>query len=230
VTSLRALSHSDKEQFCRSLNHPEGCKKSELSLHALRNFSTSKLNTRVRFPSPAPMRLQPDASAHEFRFDHVEGASNGREPDVDPIDDAIASEEKGWRHGVTLRSVRRPIGIVSWSTRACSQASNDIVTPSNRLRPTRDRATTRFSDASASPGHGFSFASDHKSVDIVHLINILHRIFHIHPDPRDVSRAKTHKRVFRLFEGWVSERDAAFTRSRERCLGRRRDSVCSSTY
>src|SRR6266436_9196928 len=31
VTSLRALGHSDKEQFCSSLNHPEGCKKSELS-------------------------------------------------------------------------------------------------------------------------------------------------------------------------------------------------------
>jgi hypothetical protein len=147
------------------------------------------------------MRLQLDASAYELRLNYVEGAFNGHEPDVDRIDDAIASEEKGWRHGVALRSVRRPIGIVSWSTSTCSQASKDIVTPTSRLRPTRDRATTRFSDASASPGHGFSFASDHKSVDIVHLINILYRIFHIHPDLRDVSRAMTHKRVFRLFEG-----------------------------
>ena len=40
-------------------------------------------------------RFQIDTSAYEFRFDRVEGAFNGREPDIDPIDDAITSEEKG---------------------------------------------------------------------------------------------------------------------------------------
>jgi len=90
------------------------------------------------------------------------------------------------------------IGTASRSTKACNQATKDIVTPSSKLRPMRDRATTRFRDASASPGHGFSFASDHKSVDILGLRNTLNRIVHIHPEPRDVSRAKTHKLVFRL--------------------------------
>jgi len=111
----------------------------------------------------------------------------------------------------------RLIGTASRSMNPCSQASKDIVTPCSKLRPTRDRATTRFTDASASPGYGFSFASDHKSVDILCCINILYRIFHIPPSLRDVSRAKTHKRVFRLFEGRGSERDAAFVRSNERC-------------
>jgi hypothetical protein len=49
--------HSDKEKFPSGLNHPEGCKMSERPLHGLRNFATSKLNTRVRFPSPAPKAI-----------------------------------------------------------------------------------------------------------------------------------------------------------------------------
>jgi hypothetical protein len=36
-----------------------------------------------------------DASAYEFRLNYVECAFNGHEPDVDRIDDAIASEEEG---------------------------------------------------------------------------------------------------------------------------------------
>jgi hypothetical protein len=60
------------------------------------------------------------------------------------------------------------------------------------------------------PGHGFSFASDHKRVDIPGPLNTLNRIVHIQPEPRDVSRAKTHKLVFGLFEGGELERDAAF--------------------
>jgi hypothetical protein len=40
-------------------------------------------------------RVKLDASAHELRLNYVEGAFNGHEPDVDRIDDAIASEEKG---------------------------------------------------------------------------------------------------------------------------------------
>ena len=53
--------------------------------------------------SPDPGRVKPDTSAHELRLDHVEGAFNGHEPDVDRIDDAIANEEEGWRHEVALR-------------------------------------------------------------------------------------------------------------------------------
>jgi hypothetical protein len=83
---------------------------------------------------------------------------------------------------------------------ACSQASKEIVTPSSKLTPTRDRATTRLRDASASPGHGFSLARDNNRVDISWLLNKLYSVVHIHSDPRDVSRAKTHKRVFELFE------------------------------
>src|SRR3954471_1056405 len=99
------------------------------------------------------------------------------------------------------RSARRLIGTASRSTSACSPASKDIATPSSKLMPIIARATTRFRDATASPGHGFSFASDHKSVDILSLRNTLNRIVHIHPEPRGVSRVKTHKLVFRLFEG-----------------------------
>jgi hypothetical protein len=40
-----------------------------------------------------PVKL--DTSAHDLRLNYVEGAFNGHEPDVDRIDDAIASEEKG---------------------------------------------------------------------------------------------------------------------------------------
>ncbi len=50
--------HSDNGKFRSDLNHPEGCKMSERLLCELSNFSTSKLNTRVRFPSPAPKQFQ----------------------------------------------------------------------------------------------------------------------------------------------------------------------------
>ena len=40
-------------------------------------------------------RLKLGASAHELRLNYVECEFNGYEPDVDRIDDAIASEEEG---------------------------------------------------------------------------------------------------------------------------------------
>jgi hypothetical protein len=46
--------HSDKEKFCNDLNGPKTRKMSEWPLKTLQDFPTSKLNTRVRFPSPAP--------------------------------------------------------------------------------------------------------------------------------------------------------------------------------
>jgi hypothetical protein len=47
--------YSDKEKFCNDLNGPKTSKMSERPLKTLRDFPTSKLNTRVRFPSPAPI-------------------------------------------------------------------------------------------------------------------------------------------------------------------------------
>src|SRR5216684_8341002 len=46
--------HSDNEKFCNDLNRPKTSKMSELPLKTLQFFETSKLNTRARFPSPAP--------------------------------------------------------------------------------------------------------------------------------------------------------------------------------
>jgi hypothetical protein len=46
--------HSDKEKFCNDLNGPKTPKMSEQPLKTLEDFPTSKLNTRVRLPSPAP--------------------------------------------------------------------------------------------------------------------------------------------------------------------------------
>jgi hypothetical protein len=46
--------HSDNEKFCNDLNGPKTPKMSERPLKTLQYFETSKLNTRVRFPSPAP--------------------------------------------------------------------------------------------------------------------------------------------------------------------------------
>jgi len=46
--------HSDKEKFCNDLNELKTLKMSERPLKTLQDFLTSKLNTRVRFPSPAP--------------------------------------------------------------------------------------------------------------------------------------------------------------------------------
>ena len=140
-------------------------------------------------------------------------------------------EEEGRRHEAALRrGVCRLIGSAARSTNACSPASNDIATPSSKLRPTRARATTRFRDATASPGHGFSFASDHKSVDILRPINKLYRIVRIHTEPQGVSRAKTHKLVFRHSTGGRIRNVTLRSHSKARCLSRRKDSVCSSTY
>jgi hypothetical protein len=89
--------------------------------------------------------------------------------------------------------------------------------PRSRLTPTRDKATIKLRDATASPGKGFSLASDNNRVDIFDLQSKLYRIVHINPDPRDVSRAEAHKRVFNLF-GWrgTSEREAAFPVRKQR--------------
>jgi hypothetical protein len=46
--------HSDNEKFRRDLNRPKICEMSEQPLKTLQDFPTSKLNTRVPFPSPAP--------------------------------------------------------------------------------------------------------------------------------------------------------------------------------
>jgi hypothetical protein len=46
--------HSDNEKFCNDLNRPKTPKMSEWPLKTLQDFPTSKLNTRVRFPPPAP--------------------------------------------------------------------------------------------------------------------------------------------------------------------------------
>jgi len=95
--------------------------------------------------------------------------------------------------------------------------------------PIRARATTRFRDATASPGQGFSFASDHKSVDILRLLNTLNRIVHIHLEPRGVSSAKTHKLVSRLFEGQVN-RSVALRFSFERAMSQQKEGFCMSKY
>jgi hypothetical protein len=67
--------------------------------------------------------------------------------------------------------------------------------PSDTLRPTRNNATIRFSDAAASPGKGFSRMSDNSTVDIFDLFNTLYRIFHIQHALRPMSRRGPHKRV-----------------------------------
>ena len=46
--------HSDNEEFCNDLKGSKSCKMSEWPLKVFQDFPTSKLNTRVRFPSPAP--------------------------------------------------------------------------------------------------------------------------------------------------------------------------------
>jgi hypothetical protein len=45
--------HSDNEKFRNDLKGPKTPKMSERPLKTLQYFETSKLNTRVRFPSPA---------------------------------------------------------------------------------------------------------------------------------------------------------------------------------
>jgi hypothetical protein len=54
VQTPNGYRHSDKEKFRRDLNAPKTPKMSEQHLKTLQFFETSKLNTRVRFPSPAP--------------------------------------------------------------------------------------------------------------------------------------------------------------------------------
>jgi len=49
--------HSDKEKFRNDLNGPKSCEMSERLLKHCENPETSKLNTRVRFPSPAPFSI-----------------------------------------------------------------------------------------------------------------------------------------------------------------------------
>jgi hypothetical protein len=46
--------HSDNEKFCNDLNEPKPPKMSERPLETRQDFPTSKLNTAVRFRSPAP--------------------------------------------------------------------------------------------------------------------------------------------------------------------------------
>jgi hypothetical protein len=48
-----------------------------------------------RAPWAVRVGIKLGAFAHELRLNHVECAFNRYEPDVDRIDDAIASEEKG---------------------------------------------------------------------------------------------------------------------------------------
>src|ERR1700675_4680589 len=45
--------YSDNGKFCNDLNGPKTPKMSERPLKTLQDFTTSKLNTRVRIPSPA---------------------------------------------------------------------------------------------------------------------------------------------------------------------------------
>jgi hypothetical protein len=45
---------SDNWKFCSDPNGPKTLKMSERPLKTIQDFPTSKLNTRVRFPSPAP--------------------------------------------------------------------------------------------------------------------------------------------------------------------------------
>jgi hypothetical protein len=57
--------HSGKQKFRNDLNGPKTPKMSERLLKTLQDFPTSKLNTRVRFPSPAPIFLA-RGTAHFF--------------------------------------------------------------------------------------------------------------------------------------------------------------------
>jgi hypothetical protein len=58
--------HSDNEKFCNDLNGPKTPKMSERPLKTLQDFPTSKLNTRVRFPSPAPSPFNDLATGSDF--------------------------------------------------------------------------------------------------------------------------------------------------------------------
>src|SRR5713226_3552109 len=66
--------HSDNEKFCNDLNRPKTPKMSEWPLKTLQDFPTSKLNTRVRFPSPAPKRFQ-WLRALPDKIDHIQNWS-----------------------------------------------------------------------------------------------------------------------------------------------------------
>jgi hypothetical protein len=83
------IGHSNNEKFCSSPNHPEGCKMLEWLLSQQRNSTTSKLNTIVRFPSPAPevsgtcqaviVPLDKRADAHSDKRPSFVPAAQGQE-------------------------------------------------------------------------------------------------------------------------------------------------------
>ena len=104
------------------------------------------------------------------------------------------------------KSSRTPATKAKMAQRIVWSAAEGI-TDTQELVVVAARATMMLRDATASPGHGFSFASDHKSVDILRLRNKLNRIVHINLEPPGMSRAKTHKLVFRQIDGGKSERD-----------------------
>jgi hypothetical protein len=74
--TTRHFSHSDNES-------PEGCKLSELPLCSLRHFTNSKLNTRVRFPSPAPRFSAPHPEVASSLSLPIEGNVGISGPQVD---------------------------------------------------------------------------------------------------------------------------------------------------
>jgi hypothetical protein len=66
--------YSDHEKFYNDLNGPKTSKMSEQPLKTLQDFPTSKLNTRVRFPSPAPRSSNPlDVGLGEVISDREQG-------------------------------------------------------------------------------------------------------------------------------------------------------------
>src|ERR1700730_18738873 len=67
--------HSDNEKFCIDLNGPKTPKMSERPLKTLRYFETTKLNTRVRFPSPAPALTR---TTYPAKSGSNPGIKNGR--------------------------------------------------------------------------------------------------------------------------------------------------------
>jgi hypothetical protein len=74
----RFVTVSDKSKFCNDLNGPKTPKMSERPLKTPQDFPTSKLNTRVRFLSPAPvfpMLLQPASAAIRAGLREIGGHS-----------------------------------------------------------------------------------------------------------------------------------------------------------
>jgi hypothetical protein len=73
---------SDNEKFCSNFNCSKSCKMSEPELKTLQNSKTSKLNTRVRFPSPAPMGSSPAAIAHSKSLHEIARTARHQAPTV----------------------------------------------------------------------------------------------------------------------------------------------------